>query len=191
MQHTILLTLALTLGAVAAARGQQPPNQQAPNSEQLLIAVQRICPVSGQTLGGHGQPVRARIAGQTGYLCCKACLDGKVDAGHWSTVRANLARAQQKCPVMNKPLPEKPQPVVVDGRLIYICCPPCSEKIAADPEKYFRLVDELYVAHLKAEEAGLEEPSPTQPQRDHQDHAHAGHNGGRGGGSGGCCGSHD
>lgn len=184
MQHTILFTFALTLGAVAAAQGQQPPNQQTLNREQLLIAVQRICPVSGQVLGGHGQPVAARIAGQTAYLCCSACLRGKIDAGHWSTVRANLAKAQQKCPVMNKPLPEKTQPVVIDGRLIYICCPPCSEKIAADREKYFRAIDELYVAHLKAEKTGEAKPTPAQPHWEHQDHVHAGH-------GGGCCGSHE
>ena len=167
MQYTVLLALALTLGAAASAQSQGSPNHQTPNTEQLLIAVQRICPVSGQPLGGHGQPVRARVGEQTAYLCCSACLRGKVDAGHWSTVQANLAKAQQKCPVMNKPLPEKAQPIVVDGRLIYICCPPCSEKIAADREKYFRAVDELYVAHLKAEQTGQAKPAPAQPHRGH------------------------
>ena len=196
VQPTILLTLALTLAAVVPARGQEPPNHQVPNPEQLLIAVQRICPVSGQPLGGHGQPVRARIAEQTAYLCCRDCLQGKVDAGHWSTVRANLARAQQKCPVMNQALPEKAQPVLVDGRLIYICCPPCHERIVADREKYFRAVDELYVAHLKAEQAGQANPAPPQPHQGRQDHDHAGHGGGghgggHGGSSGGCCGSHE
>ena len=141
MQYTLSLTLALMLAAVAPARGEGPPNQQSPDSDQLLVAVQRICPVSGQALGGHGPRVRARIGEQIVYVCCDSCLRNRVDAQHWSTVQANLAKAQQKCPVMEKALPEKAEPVVVEGRLIYICCPPCSEKIAGAPQRYFRTVE--------------------------------------------------
>jgi len=158
MPHAFLLSLAVTLGLGAPTLGEERPDQ-----EQLLIAVQRICPVSGQRLGEHGPPVRARIGEQTVYLCCSACERGKVDAAHWSAVQANLARAQQKCPVMNKPLPKNASPTVIDGRVIYICCPPCANKIAADREKYFRAVDDLYLAHLKAERAG----PAAQPRRPH------------------------
>jgi len=113
MPHAIVLSLVVTVGLAAPTLGEERPDQ-----EQLLIAVQRICPVSGQRLGGHGLPVRTRIGEQTVYLCCSACLRGKVDARHWSAVQANLARAQQKCPVMNKPLPKNASPTVVDGRAI-------------------------------------------------------------------------
>ena len=152
MQHALLISLAVALGAAAPVWGQAP-EEPAPDSQQLLIAVQRICPVSGQPLGGHGPPVAARIGEQIVYLCCKPCLSNRVDADHWSTIQANLAKAQQKCPVMDKPLPDKAQPVVVDGRVIYICCPPCTDKIVGDRERYFRSVDQLYAAHLQAEQA--------------------------------------
>ena len=191
MPYAVLLALALTLGAAAPARGQGPPNHQTPNSEQLLIAVQRICPVSGQRLGGHGQPIRARIGEQTAYLCCSACLRGKVDAGHWSAVQTNLARSQQKCPVMGKPLPKNASPTIVEGRVIYICCPPCSDKIVAEREKYFRAVDDLYVAYLKAEQAEQAEQAPAHRHGGQQDQVPSSHDGGHGGSSGGCCGSHE
>lgn len=157
MQHALLISLALALAAGPPVRGQAP-EQPAPDSQQLLIAVQRICPISGQPLGEHGPPVPARIGEQIVYLCCKPCLSNKVDADHWSTIQANLARAQQKCPVMGKALPDKAQRVVVDGRVIYICCPPCTEKIVGDRERYFGAVDHLYTAHLEAEQARQARP---------------------------------
>lgn len=154
MQYAAFLSLAMTVTLGASGLAQQPTN-----SDQLLIAVQRICPVSGQPLGGHGQPVRAKIGEQIAWLCCNACIKGKVDADHWSTVQANFAKSQQKCPVMGKPLPKDASRTVVDGRIVYVCCPPCADKIAADREKYLRAVDDLYAASLKAERTRDAEPA--------------------------------
>jgi hypothetical protein len=56
------------------------------------------------------------------------------------------------CPVMKKPLPRNPKWTVVDGRIVYVCCPPCAKKIEAQREQYLQAVDELYVAHLKTQQ---------------------------------------
>ncbi len=127
--------------------------QELSKSDQVRIAVQKICPVSGQQLGAHGQPITAKIGEEVVHLCCKACLSGKVSPQHWGTIHANFAKAQGKCPVMNKPLPKNPKWTIVDGRIVYVCCPPCTKKIGANPKKYITMVDQLYSMHLKAQQS--------------------------------------
>ena len=48
-----------------------------------------------------------------------------------------LARAQQLCPIMLKPLGEMGVPIKVDvnGQPVFICCAGCSEELLAHPEK--------------------------------------------------------
>ncbi len=113
--------------------------------------MQEICPVSGQKLGSHGQPIKAKIGQEEVYLCCQGCLKGKVDPKHWATIHANFAKAQTKCPVMNKPLPKNPKWTIAEGQIIYVCCPPCTKKIAADPKTYVSKVNALYAASLKSQ----------------------------------------
>jgi hypothetical protein len=45
---------------------------------------------------------------------------------------------------MKKPLPKKSASVVVNGRKVFVCCPPCTKKIEADPAKYLQIVNEQY-----------------------------------------------
>lgn len=140
----VVLTSLSTLGA----------EKESAKSDQNRIAVQKICPVSGQKLGAHGQPVKAKIGQEVVFLCCKACLKGKVSKEHWATIHANFARAQGKCPVMKKALPKNPKWTVANGRIVYVCCPPCTSKITAAPKEYLKVVDEYYAAHLKSQRAG-------------------------------------
>ncbi len=118
--------------------------------EKHRIAVQQICPVSGEKLGEHGDPIQAKIGDETVYLCCRECLKGKVKPEHWATIHAHFAKAQGICPVMKHELPKKPKWIIVEGQIIYVCCPPCTKKIAADPQKYLQAVDELYEAATRA-----------------------------------------
>lgn len=143
-------TTALLAGFLTAASISSLFAQDLSEREQLHIAVQGICPVSGQQLGTHGTPVKVKIGSETVYLCCKACLQGKVNPQHWATIHANFARAQRICPVMKHELPANPKWIVVDGRIIYVCCPPCTKKIAADPKAFLNQVDEFYRMSLQA-----------------------------------------
>ena len=138
------------IGQVAKGREAAQPDQQQIARDQLRAAVQEICPVSGKKLGGHGPPVKVQIGQQMVFLCCKGCLQRKVDAKHWATIHANVVSAQAKCPVMNKPLPKNPKWTIVEGQIVYICCPPCAKKITADPKTYLQKVDQFYTASLKA-----------------------------------------
>ena len=123
--------------------------QELPQREQVRMAVQGICPVSGQKLGEHGTPVQVKIGEETMYLCCHGCLKGTVSPQHWATIHANFAKAQKICPVMKHELPKNPKWTIVEGQIVYVCCPPCTKKIAADPAKYLQQLDDLYLVSLK------------------------------------------
>jgi hypothetical protein len=123
--------------------------------DQLRIAVQEICPVSGRALGEHGDPVKVAVGQQREeiFLCCEACARGRLNARHWATIHANIARAQGMCPVMRKPLPRTPRWTIVNGQIVYVCCPPCTEKIEEDPATFLERVDGYYSAALEIEES--------------------------------------
>ena len=123
--------------------------QELSKSDQIHIAVQQTCPISGQKLGEHGSPVKVKIGDERVFVCCKGCLQDKVNPEHWATIHANFAKAQRICPIMKKELPANPKWTIVEGQIFYVCCPPCTEKIAADPKAYLQKLDELYTVSLK------------------------------------------
>lgn len=55
---------------------------------------------------------------------------------------APFVAAQKKCPVMDEPLDAMGGPYKVNaaGKAIYICCPGCAKKIAADPQRYLQVL---------------------------------------------------
>jgi YHS domain-containing protein len=139
----------------SAAMGEDPKDDTAEQAkrDQLLAAVQQICPVTGNKLGEHGTPVKVKIGKEEVFLCCKSCVKGKVEAKHWATIHSNFAKAQGSCPVMKKALPKNAKWTIVNGRVVYVCCPPCIKKIESEPEKYLKIVDQSYSASLKPQKA--------------------------------------
>jgi len=121
--------------------------------DQVKIAAQKICPVSGKPLGSMGTSLKTKIGEEEIFLCCKGCTTGKVSREHWGTIHANFVKAQGQCPVMEKKLPKNPKWTIVEGQIFYICCPPCSKKIKADPGTYLTKLDQLYEVSLKKEAA--------------------------------------
>lgn len=133
-----------------------------------LIAKQAKCPVMDESLGSMGQPIKLLIGGKPLYLCCKGCIK-KVQAepekflamvyGNPTTVAKGTEQvrpgifkvtaadqpfitAQEKCPVMDEPLNAMggPYKVNANGKAIYICCPGCAKKIAAEPQKWLAVL---------------------------------------------------
>jgi YHS domain-containing protein len=41
--------------------------------DRALVAQQKICPVSGETLGSMGKPVKVTVQGRVVFLCCPGC----------------------------------------------------------------------------------------------------------------------
>jgi hypothetical protein len=131
MKHiaATLLLAAYWLPATALVWAAEPSEQ-----EQLHAAVQKICPVSGVELGEHGPPVRVVVGDQEQelFLCCKACLKKQINPEHWATIHANTFQAQHRCPVMKNPLPADASWQIVNGRVVFVCCPPCFDKMAKE-----------------------------------------------------------
>lgn len=141
---TVVL-VSVVFGA-SAVQAQQP--QLTPH-DQVRIAVQRICPVSGKPLGEHGTPIKVRVGKETVYLCCRGCLRGRINQQAWQQIHANFRAAQGICPVMKKPLPRNAKGAPVQGEMFYVCCPGCLRKIAANPQKYHQWLEGQYRAALK------------------------------------------
>ena len=119
--------------------------------EQLQIAVQKICPVSGSELGSMGDPVKVQVGEEFAYLCCNGCKDQKINAEHWTTIQTRIAKAQVNCPIMDKPVDSTMKSTVVNGQKIFVCCPPCIAKIEAEPEAAIDKVHEAYAAFVAEE----------------------------------------
>lgn len=143
----LLLLASTTLAQVAAERAT-PTAEEAERRDQLRVAVQDICPVSGEKLGSMGDPLKVQVGEETLYLCCQGCVGQPMKPEHWKTIHTNIAKAQGSCPVMGHDLPAKPKFTVVEGQVVYVCCPPCTKKVVADPQKYLRDIDTLYTASL-------------------------------------------
>ncbi len=152
MKFVAFAVVMVALSCSSVALSQEPLQH-----DQIHIAVQAVCPVSGQKLGAHGAPLKVKIGEETLFVCCQGCLKGKqVNPQHWATIHANFAKAQRICPIMKKELPANPKWTVVDGQIVYVCCPPCTEKIAAEPKKFVQRIDELYLESLRAQQAARE-----------------------------------
>jgi hypothetical protein len=41
--------------------------------DQALAALQKVCPVSDEELGGMGTPVKLTVKGEAVFICCKSC----------------------------------------------------------------------------------------------------------------------
>lgn len=152
LRTLIALSFVTAVAGVVSAGDLSPEEQQ--KKDQLHIAVQQICPVSGQRLGDHGAPIKVTVGEKKEeiFLCCQGCLQQKIAPKHWATVHANMAKAQRICPVMKKPLPRSAKWTIVGGRVVYVCCPPCTDKIAADPTAYLTAVDTLYAESVAQRE---------------------------------------
>ena len=134
-------------------------NYAASIAEQVHIAAQGICPVSGEELGSMGDPIAVKIGDETAFLCCKRCIGKAVNKEHWAKIQSNLRTAQATCPVTGEPLPADAQSTVVDGQRIFVCCPKCIDSIKGDPATYLAKLNEQYwvAAQTKNGERGEHE----------------------------------
>ncbi len=121
-------------------------------TDAAMVAAQKICPVTGLDLDAMGGPVKAKSADGTVFLCCKSCVGKSPKPAAVAQIRQNLVAAQGICPIMKKPLPADAASVVVEGRKVFVCCKPCTEKVKADPAKALAVVDAQLAAHAAAEQ---------------------------------------
>ena len=138
---------------LAAGYAQQTEENRLDEGDFLQMAVQKICPVMGVELGTMGTPIKVRIGDQAAYLCCASCVGKEVNNNHWKTIQNNIANAQVNCPIMGMPVDASKESTVVEGRKIFVCCPPCIEKIQADAGSAIAKItieNERFVSHALA-----------------------------------------
>jgi hypothetical protein len=144
------LTIGLTLAIAAVWLSQSAwADDKSAHEDELMIAAQKMCPVSGNALGEMGPPVKTKVGDQTVFLCCKNCVGQPISKDNWQKVTANLIAAQGTCAVLGNPLPKDAASVVVNNRRIFVCCKMCIAKIQADPAKYIAMVDAQIEKNLK------------------------------------------
>ncbi|GAB5444700.1 MAG: hypothetical protein Fues2KO_50490 [Fuerstiella sp.] len=143
-----IVALSFAIGSIGVADDQHGNHEHGNQHDQLKIAAQEICPVSGKSLGSMGPPLKMKIGDEELFLCCKACATKQVSREHWATIHSNFAKAQGKCPVMGKDLPADAKWTIMNGQIFYTCCPPCIDKIKADPTTYLAKLDTLYAANV-------------------------------------------
>ncbi len=142
--RTLFLTICcLMISSIGIAQDQSstPPKSELTDNDRLQIAVQKICPVMGAELGSMGQPIKIKMGEQFAFLCCKACIGKKPKAEHWKTIQANIAKAQGTCPIMGKPVTPDMKSTVVKGQQVFVCCPPCIDKIQSAADSSLKKVN--------------------------------------------------
>jgi YHS domain-containing protein len=146
----VKLTIGLTLAIAAIWLSQSVlADDKSAHEDELMIAAQKICPVSGEALGEMGAPFKTKVGDQTYFLCCKDCVGKEFSKENLQKVTANLIAAQGECPVSGKPLPKDAPSVVVNDRQIFVCCKNCPAKVQADPAKYIAKVDSQLEKNLR------------------------------------------
>ena len=146
MERKLVLALIVALGGTAWAQAQQPLSEH----DRVRSAVQAICPVSGKPLGEHGPPIKVRVGKEVLFVCCRACLQGRINPQAWRQIHENFRRAQGICPVMRKPLRPGAKGAPVQGEMFYVCCPGCLKKISASPQRYLQWLHQQYRLALRS-----------------------------------------
>ena len=119
----MLLAAALVVSTahVVTSQDRARPEDEQARRDQIRMSVQEICPSTGNKLGTHGAPIKVRIGQETLFMCCKGCLQGKINPQHWATIHNNFAKAQRICPIMKKQLPQRNKPLhLIPVRLMLI-----------------------------------------------------------------------
>ena len=161
MKPVFTLAIMALFATTTLAQTKTPPGHQRQSAEagksmltpadHLQVAVQKICPVTGEALGSMGDPLKVLVGEQVAYLCCQGCQGKQLSAEHWKTIQANLALAQQTCPIMGKPVTANMESTVVNGQQVFVCCPPCIAKIQADAEGSLAKLNASYVSFVTAQ----------------------------------------
>lgn len=171
----ILSAVLITLGFASNAAFAQHVHDHSTHDHSAPAAVpaetqQRIgdpwpldtCIVSGEKLGSMGDPIILIHEGREVRFCCQGCVGTfKADPAKY------LAKADEKIIELQKPFyplnyciidtaesvsgnPEQDSFSVVGNRLFIYCCPPCDEKVRAEPAKYIEILDKAVVAQQAA-----------------------------------------
>jgi YHS domain-containing protein len=109
----------------------------------------KSCPVSGEELGGMGEPLEVVHGTRLVRLCCKGCIKGfqKDPAATMAKIDAALIAEQKKtyplatCLVSDEAIEGEGFDSLYGTRLTRFCCEKCATAFAKEPAKYLAKLD--------------------------------------------------
>lgn len=117
------------------------------------------CPISGEQLGEMGAPISLIHEGREVKFCCEGCLPKfKADpAKYMAKIDAKMIEEQlpyypnNVCAVRGGPLGEMGDPIdlIVNNRLVRLCCAGCEKPLRAEPAKFIAPLDAAVLAKQK------------------------------------------
>lgn len=151
-----LCALLITMLCARFAQAEAAKPAAAPGDPYTLDT----CPVTGEKLGGMGDPVVEVIGGREVRFCCQGCV-AKYEAkqAEYEKKVDEAIIAQQKpyypldtCLVSGKKLGDMGAAVdyVYKNRLIRFCCQGCIAKFEADPAKYLDTLNKAVIEKQQA-----------------------------------------
>ncbi|NQU39552.1 MAG: hypothetical protein HQ523_06335 [Lentisphaerae bacterium] len=156
--------IVLTTGALARDGHDHSETAEAKTN----VVVQTTCPVMG---GKIKQDLYVDHEGKRVYVCCKGCIaklqkDPLKYIAKMEAEGVTVAKVQTLCPVMGGKI-KKEHYLDHDGKRIYVCCPGCLKKLAAEAAQYIRTM----------EKEGITLDSTPKPMKHEDKHdSHQGHN---------------
>jgi YHS domain-containing protein len=109
-----------------------------------------VCPISGEKLGGMGEPVTVVVDNRLVKLCCKGCVEeAKKDPAKAFKKLDEAVIAKQKptypldkCLISGEKLGGDAIDKVIGVRLVRLCCADCVEEVEKQPLKWLAKLDE-------------------------------------------------
>ena len=149
---TVLALALLPHAGLDQDENEKKMSKVTPTAETYPI---NTCAVAGKPLGSMGTPVIHIHEGRQVKFCCKACLPAfkKNPAKYLAKVDEKIVAQQKasyptdKCLFSDEPLGDKSKDVVVNNRLVRVCCGGCARKLMKNPAPTLKKLDELIIAN--------------------------------------------
>jgi hypothetical protein len=151
IQLITILALAVLPHAGIQQDETEKKEKTIPTSEIYPIST---CAVAGKALGSMGEPFVHIHEGRQVKFCCKACRPAfkKNPAKYLSKVDEKIVAQQKasyptdKCLFSDEALGPKSKDVVVNNRLVRVCCGGCARKLMKNPAPTLKKLDEMIIA---------------------------------------------
>jgi len=120
-----------------------------------------VCPISGEKLGGMGDPIVKIYDGREVRFCCAGCIpDFEADlAASWAKVDKLIIKRQmpyyplKTCVVSGEDLASEEMGetinFVYNNRLVRLCCKGCRTDFLDAPKKFIKMLDKAAIAQQR------------------------------------------
>lgn len=123
-------------------------------ASQLSLYPLQTCVVAGGKLGSMGEPDNFVYRNRLVRFCCAGCRGNfQKDPAKYLKLLDDAAAAQQRasyplktCPVSGQQLGSMGDPaeMILAGRLVRLCCPPCERQLHENPARFIAQIDEAW-----------------------------------------------